>query len=146
MKAPSVIRQRLSTGGHTARSKLTVGSCREQGVTLKTPAPAILSAMGIMVWSAVQGANLSNDGVGKKARRRIIAMQSKVTDSVDRDRFRQDHFSPHRAGQPFPGSNPQEVLSHTTAGVHGQSAFLVDRDGGGSGVAFSGTSPARTGA
>ena len=24
------------------------------------------------------------------------------------------------AGNPFPGSNPQEVLSHTATGVHGQ--------------------------
>jgi transposase len=48
-------------------------------------------------------------------------------------------------GTSFSGSNSQEAFTSTTAGVPGQFAFMVDRDGGRSGVAVSGTSPARTG-
>ena len=54
------------------------------------------------------------------------------------------NLSPNRTGKPFPGGSSQEVLTFTTTGIRGQPAALTDRDGGGSGIAFSGTSPAGT--
>ena len=47
-------------------------------------------------------------------------------------------------GSRFQGVIRKKFFPRTPTGVHGQSAFIADRDGGGGGIALSGTCPART--
>jgi len=122
--------------GYISTKLETADTAKENLQPIGTPLP-----VGIMRWSAVKKANRSNDGVGKKPKRRIITMQIKsIGIDLGKTTFHLVALGTRSQVVIRKKFSRSQLLEYTA----NLPPSLIGMEAGG--IAFSGTSPARTGA